>query len=145
MFHAAGINNSKRFWNPIRSFRRKESKKGGESAQAESEPCEETELSSRVMQWLQDSKPPNQRTRNYDPILEDTCENVPECDSDIKHSRDAPTGCILYHPDFADWSSIQESDFQTSSPSSSGDSPFKVLDDATASFSNLLRVPFALQ
>jgi hypothetical protein len=116
----------------------------------------EDELASRVRQWIKDSKPPRLCTRfRGQPISEDFLANILEDEAKedydaciLEHEANAAqkissSDIALYHPDFADWSSVKMANAQRSS--SARPSPFKALDDATASISNLFRVSFDRQ
>jgi hypothetical protein len=147
--------NSKRSWNPIRVFRQKKSKQGKENAKADPEhsmrtACEvvytlETELETRVVQWIRDSKPPKHSKGKCKAILEETVENGNEHAPLIDSEREPKAmTSVLYHPDFKDWravNAVNQVDTQ-GIESSSLPSPFKVLDDAAASITDLIKIPF---
>lgn len=130
---------NKRTWNPIRILRHNSSKDCvQDDLQGAAVESTEMELESRVMQWLQSSKPPSFSSRKHGSILEENISDEIEHETISKISDDSlESSCVLYHPDFADWASVRLSEAQAS--------PFKSLDDATASITNLLKIPLIFQ
>ena len=105
----------------------------------------EKELEKRITQWLKDSQPPMCGEHNFSCNIQSEVES--ECSSSIIGRKISPKSREIfhpdeiYHPDFVDWASIQNSDLQ-GIPSSYGASPSNFLDHATATVSDLLRLPF---
>jgi hypothetical protein len=133
---------AKRKWNPIRFLRRKENVQADSGY--EEETAEEDELESRVHQWLKGSKTPSKGndTRKQEPMQEDGFESILQTDSHSPQSVRALDD-TLYHPDFADWASVRLVEPQELSfTADQTQSPFKVFDEATATISNLLKLPF---
>jgi hypothetical protein len=105
----------------------------------QSEGCEgRKELKIRVAQWIRDSKPPSVRASKcseYGPISEDNFEAA----FTRNDYKTAMTWCVLYHPDFEDWNTVQQ---RATMEYLSIESPFKVLNDATELISNLFKTTF---
>jgi hypothetical protein len=121
-------------WNPIRNLRGKKEEEAQEVFYSESDqPCNDVtflnneravELDSRVKKWLEESLPPNfnepspindsQLSQNLYPTSQIIVNDYPD-DNPLNLTSAYTARCmqqeetsILYHPDFADWSSIQQ-------------------------------------
>jgi hypothetical protein len=145
MFHGMGAS-SKRIWNSTRMLRKKECSKAQQSLSkpegsaqtvaaydAEDDESQDNELQTRVLEWLKDSKSihnPSDSMSN----LRSKSDCLPQKYSD---------NCILYHPDFTDWALVEQEDTEALFNSTRAKLS-NLFDDATASISNMLRIPFSV-
>lgn len=141
-----GISNKR--WNPVRILRRrgcKEDKGPAPGALTSENSCCEVgesqrdDLNSRVSEWLNASKLPEHATLHSEYMTGGFYSEI----SELGPTESKARKCVIYHPDFADWSSVKNVDIGADSNSSSS-RKLKMIDDASASLSSFLRVSFNL-
>ena len=129
-----------------RRFRTEINRNGTKKSRGKGQVTPTRELESRVVQWLQESKPPSTVSIKTEPILEDMHESILEYNTDtVLCNEMSSSHDTLFHPDFADWATVQQTESKTKAPSFSAANDLKVFDDAIASISSLLRVTFSLE
>jgi hypothetical protein len=114
-----------RVWNPIRMLRGK--RVAGEAKEilpgifdTSRHPVEaegDQELFNRVKKWLHESQPPKLNQTKPNKYAQSQCSTLSVKFKDAPddtpfnktstHSQEEPSDTTLYHPDFADWSSIE--------------------------------------
>jgi hypothetical protein len=138
------LKNKSRIWNSVRPLRGKKDTLSDGLSSAKSEEFElDSELKKRVRQWLSESSLPTDTSSQTSCNLHQKQERYFDA-SQCSHGVEKADAGVLYHPDFADWTSIHPMhDDRTPSPENlRADDFLQVLDDATASLSKLLSAPF---
>jgi hypothetical protein len=145
------LKNKSRIMNAVRSLRGKKDKLSVSSqdsdslsdGKGEALESEESDLEKRVKQWLSESSPPpcTRSTAGVNTRQNQEYRFEAHQQTYIKNAA-MSSNVVLYHPDFADWTSIHPTHRTTTPENMRPDDLFQVFDDATTSLSKLLIAPF---
>ncbi len=108
-----------------------------------------SDLEKRVRQWLKESSPPSARLlsnlqRQHKQYFDDTVYEQKNQRRTVLSTHDPPgsTNMVLFHPDFADWTSVQPNHDDWKTAKSESPDLHHILDDAASTLSKLLGAPF---
>ena len=99
------------------------------------------ELEKRVKRWLQQSRPPtvdSMRATNQEINTAMQVFDELSVGSSFQESQD-----ILFHPDFIEWTTIQQNDGRLQGSQDRQTELLDALDDAKTAISILLKIPFS--
>ncbi len=136
-----------RLWNAVRSLRGKGNKGclvyqntlNIERENSTDEDGEQQEIETRVKLWLHESCPPRIESRpEAIPRQERTMRQPEYYEERTGLNCHEAVNIELFHPDFAEWSSIQKAETIEKRP----DNLMHIIDDAAETLSKLLSAPF---